>query len=172
MRLFAGFVLLASSLASGCYSPNVTNGALACGANGSCPAGFQCFPDQRCYKEGSSPDCTPVCSGATPACDKTTLKCVGCLADADCPAGLLCALASKTCKAGCSRAHSACPADAGLCDVDAGVCRGCSGDDECSADVANPRCDKDSGLCVPCLPTNDNCPADQRCSGGSGSFIC
>src|SRR4051794_8118079 len=96
---------LAFALLAGCYSPSIQEGALGCAPGGKCPEGFQCFPDNRCYANGAAPDCNPACAGQTPVCDKTTLKCVGCLADNDCPAGFVCGTMAKTCKAGCTAAH-------------------------------------------------------------------
>src|SRR3954451_24538655 len=98
------FVIAFSALAllAGCYSPNLQPGALMCSVDGKCPQGLQCFPDKRCYPPGAMPGCNPPCAGATPVCDKTALQCVGCLADKDCPAAFVCALAQKTCKPGCS----------------------------------------------------------------------
>src|SRR4051812_37598111 len=92
-------LLLLLVAATGCYSPNIADGQLACAPGGKCPEGFHCLPDNKCYKAGANPDCNPPCSGMTPACDKTTLKCVGCLADKDCPAGALCAM-SRSCVPG------------------------------------------------------------------------
>src|SRR4051812_10070187 len=116
---------LALLLVAGCYNPDIAGGALGCAPGGKCPEGYQCFPDNRCYKMGANPDCNPACAGQMPVCDKSTLKCVGCLGDKDCPTGFVCAAAMKTCRPGCNAGHSSCEADAGLCDVDAGVCRGC-----------------------------------------------
>ena len=177
MRLTFAFAVLGvcfmgsvGSLA-GCYSPNVASGAQQCSQLGQCPEGFTCFPDKRCYKPGATPDCNPACSGATRVCDKTSLKCVQCLADKDCPDGALCDLKSQACKPGCNAGHASCGADAGSCDVDLGSCRGCLSDAECP-DMANPRCDLPSGRCVPCVPMADNCPTGRYCSGANGLWSC
>ena len=162
--------LLFAVSAAGCYGPNIANGQQQCSVDGKCAEGFQCFPDKHCYKLGTTPDCSPACVGGS-VCDKTTLKCVECLIDKDCPAGRLCDASKKTCKSGCSATHPGCGSDAGSCDVDMGACRGCLTDGECT-DMANPRCDVPSGRCVPCTLQNDNCPTGQYCSGANGSFAC
>ena len=160
------------ALLAGCYNPNVPNGAQQCSPiGGKCPEGFSCFPDNHCYKAGSTPDCSPACSGATRVCDKTNLKCVQCLIDKDCPDGALCDTKSSACKPGCNAGHAGCGADAGSCDVDLGSCRGCLADAECT-DMANPRCDVPNGRCVPCVPMADNCPTGQYCSVANNQFSC
>ena len=48
----------------GCsFSPNIGNGAVACGPNGLCPDGFGCQSDNRCYKSGGPAECIPSCVG-------------------------------------------------------------------------------------------------------------
>ena len=161
--------LAASAVLSGCYNPNIPNGAERCSLDGKCPEGFTCFPDKHCYKPGSNPTCLPACAMPTPLCDKMTLKCVQCLMDKDCPAGTLCV--GQSCKPGCSATHPGCAPDAGSCDVDMGQCRGCISDAECG-DQSRPRCDKLTGLCVPCLPGDDQCKPGTFCAGADGKYSC
>jgi hypothetical protein len=37
-------------LIAGCFTPNLGDGAVACGVNGLCPARYFCHSDNRCYK--------------------------------------------------------------------------------------------------------------------------
>ena len=160
-------------LAAGCYTPSIPDGVQLCSVDGKCADGMTCFADNHCYKTGANPTCATPCTGATPACDLTTLKCVGCLHDSDCPTTSLCDLNAKTCKLGCNAGHPACSADAGSCDVDAGLCRGCNSDQECAAgNAATPRCDLATTHCQPCLPDNDNCAAGSYCDGTPGNYTC
>ena len=93
MRLayVSGLLLFALSGLGGCDS----NGS-PCAANGSCPEGFFCYPDNKCYQPGHAPTCTPQCFPPMGLCDPTSRSCVGCLSDRDCPDGKLCV--GKTCK--------------------------------------------------------------------------
>src|SRR5262245_33895071 len=100
-RLLACALQLAIiTLGSGCYDPVIKDGAQQCGPNNSCPEGMKCFPDHHCYQPEAKPTCAPACTGQNPKCDPMTLKCVQCLAAADCPAGMLCV--SQVCKPGCA----------------------------------------------------------------------
>jgi hypothetical protein len=77
-RLLLGAVA-ASSVALGCYSPNISQGGFSCGPGGACPDKFRCVEkNNRCYPSDvdASPDvpvdrppvCTSVTSIATPVC--------------------------------------------------------------------------------------------------------
>lgn len=68
------FLLLGSLLlAAGCFSPKYGNGDLKCQSGAHpCPEGFQCAPDNTCWKTGSdlgsshdmsSTDMTPTAVG-------------------------------------------------------------------------------------------------------------
>src|SRR5262245_25132528 len=139
MNMIRRLAFASALLASGCYGPTFNPGQIGCSVDGKCPEGLECGPDKKCYPAGFNPDCNPKCAAPTPVCDKTQLKCVGCLDDTACPAGYVCAIAQKICKPGCSAKHAGCAADAGSCDVDLGICRGCLSDAECT-DAAASRC--------------------------------
>jgi hypothetical protein len=42
--------VLAFALVAACYDPNLKSGSIACAADRSCPGGFQCSADGRCWK--------------------------------------------------------------------------------------------------------------------------
>jgi hypothetical protein len=115
--------------------------------------------------------CSPACSGATPVCDPTTLKCVACLTSKECGPGFLCF--DNTCKPGCSASHPECAPDGGRCDLEAGVCKaGCIVDADCT-DPSKPMCDTATGQCTVCLPQNDKCPSGKFCAPASaGEYEC
>lgn len=47
-------VLLAALLAPGCYNPGIPSAMLGCSADGRCPSGFYCAPDNHCWKPGDA----------------------------------------------------------------------------------------------------------------------
>jgi Cys-rich repeat protein len=154
----------------GCRGSPATQG-VDCAQDGRCPDGLQCFPDWRCYDPGAHPDCSPACYGLEPLCDHSTLRCVECVSDADCPAGRICAAPNRRCVPGCSAEHPACASAAETCDPILGVCRGCGSDGDCT-DPASPHCDPETERCVPCLPDRDDCPSGQYCAGAHGAYDC
>lgn len=162
--LFASFVFVACPSTS-----RVADAGGDCAQDGTCPAGLTCFPDFRCYPVGADPDCSPPCYGDEPFCDKTTLRCVACLADTDCGDGKVCVAPVKHCQPGCSEAKPACPAGT-KCDFSLGACRGCITDAECT-DSALPRCDA-HGQCVKCVEDRDDCPAGQFCNTAGAAPTC
>ena len=110
--------------------------------------------------------CGP-CPMEMPICDKASMKCVGCLADKDCPAASICK--NKACVPGCSQAHPEC-GDAGSCDLDGGTCHGCFSDRDCKAPM--PFCDVSTGRCGACSTLNDKCPSGQYCAPAGQGFEC
>jgi hypothetical protein len=109
-----------------------------------------------------------VCSGHTPICDAKSHRCVPCLVDGDCGAGMRCR--AMQCVLGCS-AQQPC-GDAGVCDLDGGTCAGCTTDAQCAVDPTHPICEKASGRCIPCTPNNDRCPPGQYCDATGGATAC
>jgi hypothetical protein len=47
--------LLIIALLAGCYNPNFAGGKLDCASGGKCPDGYYCAPDNKCYKNGTTP---------------------------------------------------------------------------------------------------------------------
>jgi hypothetical protein len=167
---------------AGCYSPSLPNGKQQCGTNGACPSGYQCGPDNHCYKSGqipagdmsaTPPDMAMACTamsckgGPKPVCDTSTGACVECLMDVDCPSGKLCN--NKACVPGCTATHG-CPDGGGMCNTGNKMCMVCMKDADCSGNT--PRCDTNSGNCVECLPTNDNCSMGKFCGQVNGVYTC
>lgn len=140
-----------------------------CAQDGSCPVGFACFPDFRCYEYDADPPCNPPCYGAELFCEKATLRCLECRGDDDCATGFVCAPIVQRCQSGCSAARPECP-EGTRCDPAVGACvgLGCTNDAACTAPGLT-RCDVRSGQCVACLPGADDCPAGAICNG---SFRC
>jgi hypothetical protein len=174
-----GFALVV--LAS-CYSPSLPNGKQQCGNNGACPSGYQCGPDNHCYKSGqipagdmsaTPPDMAMACTamsckgGPKPVCDTGSGACVECLMDVDCPSGKLCN--NKACVPGCTATHG-CPDGGGMCNTGNKMCVVCMKDADCGG--GTPRCDTNSGNCVECLPTNDNCPMGKFCGQVNSVYTC
>lgn len=59
---------LAALIAAGCFSPSERDGAVACGEEGVCPPGYQCYVgDMRCYRElpDEVNDASPRIDGGT-----------------------------------------------------------------------------------------------------------
>jgi hypothetical protein len=171
--------------ATACYSPSLPNGKQQCGPNDTCPNGYQCGPDNHCYKSGqvpkggpdmavpSSPDMAMACTamsckgGPKPFCDTGTGACVECLTDDNCPSGKVCS--NKACVPGCTATHG-CPDGGGMCDTSNKMCMVCMKDADCGG--GTPRCDTASGNCVECLPTNDNCPQGKFCGQVNSVYTC
>jgi hypothetical protein len=60
----APFAWLLTMVVAGCFTPNLGDGSVACGANGLCPPKYFCHAsDQRCYK---TPDSSGVIDMAMP----------------------------------------------------------------------------------------------------------
>jgi len=49
-------LVVAAMLVGGCFSPDYQSGKVQCGADGSCPSGYTCAADRRCYRDGEAPD--------------------------------------------------------------------------------------------------------------------
>lgn len=56
--LLLGLVMMsAPAFGPGCgYSPSFDSGRLRCGPNDSCPEGYYCASDDRCWRDGEEPD--------------------------------------------------------------------------------------------------------------------
>lgn len=164
--------LVCCALASCTVLPNLRGSA--CAQDGTCPEGFTCFPDFRCYEYDADPSCNPPCYGAEPFCDKATLRCIECREDADCAVGTVCSPTVKRCKPGCSATRPECPTGE-RCDLPTGQCKGpgpgCQSDAACM-DPFKPRCDLRTGQCVPCLPGRADCSSGSFCVESQGSYRC
>jgi|GEM_PF-2458623 len=52
------FVVIVMLSLAGCYNPQIGEGKFLCGPANSCPAGFSCASDNRCYRMAPTPDMT------------------------------------------------------------------------------------------------------------------
>lgn len=132
--------------------------ALDGGATQVCdPFDFRCRGG--CFTNGD-------CSGATPTCNKTTLRC-GCTSNPDCAANPT----AKFCSAGgtcveCLQAGD-CNADAGFLQCSNNRCVGCLQKSDCTADPNLDECNVATGKCVECLD-DTQCTQNPRrtCTNG------
>ena len=109
------------------------------GGDAGVDGGAEAGGDPDAASEGGTTD-----GGGKPlVCDSVKHRCVGCVADPDCPAGFLCDRPAGTCIPGCSPTH-ACPTDK----------------DCCSGSCIDPKTDvKNCGGCGTTCPTPPNATA-------------
>ncbi|MGZ3406700.1 MAG: hypothetical protein ACXVAN_09690 [Polyangia bacterium] len=80
----ASSALALAILLAGCFTPDLGDGALACGTNGACPPRYYCHADQRCYKTpdasggGDMADTFDFAGGDFAACMKVTCGAQSC----------------------------------------------------------------------------------------------
>lgn len=164
-----------------CATP--TGGAVSCGMSGSCvqlctgPARLCSGGSLRCEVEsasscGASCEVCPVPDGGTASCGPGGTCAQSCSG----PARLCGSGAAARCEAesatSCGPACVTCPAIPNATPVCvSGSCGSiCTSDAQCVARGGGlARCDA-TGTCRACLPTNDNCPASQRCD--PASLVC
>ncbi len=143
----AALALLALVAGIACYNPSIGEGDFVCGANGSCPSGWRCAPDNKCYRSSSAydaaatdfgpqmpevrpPDMQPPVDTATP-----------------CPRGLACSPGAP--------ANQACDP----------VCQtGCACNQKCAASDSVPKC-----VPLPAAPRDfyQTCGALDACRAGA-----
>lgn len=142
---------------------------LVCDALGEC---VECISDAQC-------------SGALPACDPATKRCVACRGTVGCSSPQVCSASAPVCVQTCQEGSpSACPGFLGGCH--SGVCAQCTDDDDCgtgrhcetaigrcvncTVDAhcggATPRCDVAAGLCRACV-VNADCEPTKSCFQGT-----
>lgn len=99
-RQTAAVLVVALSVALGCYSPHIADGGFSCGTDGGCPDNFHCASDHRCYQADANIDMPVVCDAAA-----TTMQ--------------VCSLpaSSGACNPGCQSGCNSC----GWCGVVGGV---------------------------------------------------
>jgi hypothetical protein len=173
----------------------VTKQCVRCLANGDCTnanAKFchptelqcvQCLTHSACPKldGGATQVCDPFdfrcrggcftnadCSGATPSCNQTTLRC-GCTTNPDCAANPT----SKFCSPGgscveCLAAGDCTAKDAGFLQCSGNRCVGCLQKSDCVADPDLDECNVATGKCVECLD-DTHCTQNPRrtCTNGA-----
>ena len=156
-----------------------SNRCVACLGDSDCPDTNECTTD-RCLSNvcshtsvGSGTPCAggvcngaamPMCvacvsdaqcSGATPICDTSESRCVGCLLDGQCNDGNQCTTdqcIARTCSATSLPAGSMCAG--GVCDGAAlPMCLECLRNSDCSG--ATPICDVAANLCVECTRNSE-----------------
>lgn len=128
-------------------------GSRACSETLPCEAPFVCDTAR-----GECVECLAdaQCSGALPACDLASRRCVACRGNLGCAPPLVCSAAAPVCVQPCQEGQSnACPGFGGGCRL--GVCASCVDDDDCGP---SRRCDGTVGRCVGCL-------VDEHCSGAT-----
>jgi hypothetical protein len=145
-----------------------------------CPAGAACTNVTagvgQCASsaEGGAGCATDAsCAAPLPHCDVSVTggRCVQCLGDGDCGAGLVCDPTTKVCVE-CAPGHAqACRADGtgSRCST-RGEC-GCADDTDCGAATSGRVCDATTGRCVPgCRGAGGNvCPDAQACSSSTSA---
>ncbi|MBI2392086.1 MAG: hypothetical protein HYV09_21015 [Deltaproteobacteria bacterium] len=89
-------------------------------------------------------------TGVSLVCDSIKHRCVGCVADPDCPSGFLCDRPSGTCVPGCTTTHP-CPTDK----------------DCCSGSCVDTK--KDAKHCGAC---GNSCPTPTNASAGCSAGVC
>ena len=133
---------------------------------------------------GAQP-CDGACSGATPACEITTNRCVECVDQSTCKSSqTACNTTAHRCvecldKSTCSTAKPA-------CDTATNACVECTDNPDCK-DSAKALCDKTAERCVACLQQSDcklatasacnagtcaACTKDAECSNIAGKGVC
>lgn len=159
-------------LVAGCFKPDLGDGTVACGANGSCPPKYYCHAaDQRCYK-------TPDTSGPDMSGDEDMAGPTGDLAGADLQMCTKVACGARNCGTiidGCGGVEScgpACTAPASCGGGNAGtrMPNVCNSGPACTPKqcVANTDCGQVSDGCAAVLecgscPVGKSCGADSKC---------
>lgn len=160
MRALSAFALAFAVLAAGCFTPELGDGAVACGANGACPPRYFCHADNRCYKTpdgndggggGDLGDTFDFAGGDFAACMKVTCGAQSCgvIPDncgsvVDC--GNLCSM-GKSCGGGGTPHQCGCPTEVSCGMHNCGTLPdGCGGVLSCGA----------------------SCPTGQMCGAGNG----
>lgn len=178
--------LLPLALLGGCGSLPVNfpgdaglPGSRACSTTNPCATPLACDPSGECVECISDAQC----SGATPACDATTRRCVACRGSLGCAAPYVCSPSAPVCVIPCLE-NTSCPgfidgcrdnvcstcnenddcATGRFCDVPHGRCVACLSDEQCSG--ATPRCHQATGLCGACV-LNADCGAGGVCFQGA-----
>ena len=153
---------------------------IACGGSNGGPGGGSAV----CGINGSN-----QCGGQQPFCD-STLGCVECRGDTDCPAsdprcisGRCRACASNSdcgaaapacwadhqCHASCT--PTSCPQETPICDTGTGDCLGCKSNADCAGNQNGTICDTQIARCVECM-SNGDCPVSApRCFLGDHSCV-
>jgi hypothetical protein len=105
----APFVWLIAVLVAGCFTPDLGDGQVLCGAGGACPPSYVCRADGRCYHDAGDGGATDLAGGGTSGdlathCDRPcppTSSCAGgicappvgaaaCMRTSDCAGGAVC----------------------------------------------------------------------------------
>ncbi|HLK93560.1 MAG TPA: hypothetical protein VKZ18_26955 [Polyangia bacterium] len=151
-------LFVASALATGCYTPNITGGAFSCGDGGACPSGFRCAANGRCYSSGVDAqfEHSVTCDSGT----STTSVCSGIPISGECNPG---------CQSGCACGWCAVVDGASQClegaggTKDVGVICDPSRPSDCKAGLyCQPECG--TGRCYKlCDPSNDTCGGQSAC---------
>lgn len=167
---------------------------VACVDDVSGAADLGCSVATPVCRSGATPECVVClrgsgsmdegCSGATPLCDESAGRCVACLGDGDCAAGMICG-PGGVCAEGCRDDAGCLAPERPVCDVADEVCVACNIDADCSAGVCSGehRCvdcrgdaDCSEGVCeaescVECRGAAQ-CPEGQLCTDSACTQEC
>jgi hypothetical protein len=179
------FVLSVGSAGAGCYKPNLDDGGLLCGPARSCPDGYTCRRNGKCYagpppvctaakpfveqicEPTAGTDCDPICQSR---CDCGRCNLVGTGLDCTPPGnkdtGAICNLQADDCKPGnvcikdCSKTIGRCYR---FCGTDVETNDAACGESLCDIQINDQNdqptpyyvCEPPSTSCNPVGPTND-----------------
>lgn len=143
------FACAFSLLAAGCFTPDLGEGKVLCGTNSTCPPGYSCAVDGRCYSSGRDLGGAAVdfalcmkTGCAAQACGVISDSCGGTIDCGDnCATGTSCGGGGTPHLCGCPTSVSCGPKNCGT------QPDGCGGAETCGG----------------------NCPSGQTCGGGNGA---
>ena len=178
MRALSALCWLSFFLCCGNIPVVFPGGSRACGAETACKAPLICDANGECVECFTDSHC----SGANPACDSITKRCVPCRGAIGCSSPSVCSPSAAVCVlpcvdgnncpgfiegcrsnvcAACSDADNCAPGM--VCDVPHGRCVACLSDAECGG--RTPKCHQAIGLCEACIRHVD-CAAGGACFRG------
>jgi hypothetical protein len=139
-------------LLAGCFTPDLGEGQVLCGANSACPTGYRCALDGRCYSNGHGPGGVDDGGGDLAGCVHATCGPQSCGTIGDNCGGTVdcgdnCAATSTTCGGGGTPHECGCPTLLVCGNRNCGtIPNGCGGVETCGG----------------------QCPSGQTCGGGNG----
>jgi len=161
-------LLLSLWFVAACQGPTIADGALACGSDGSCPDGFECAADNRCYRYAGQCGDGNMDPGET--CDPAGVCPDSCSDGNACTRDELVG-SQEQCNTKCERSNvSACVDGDGCCPAECNK----DSDNDCLATCGNAAmdpgetCDESAGVaCVAGCNDGDACTMDQQVGSAS-----